>query len=157
MATWSLLKKEPAKMNNFPINEDAAFDALRELIAEVEEKDPDGLEAFRHKMKVLMDIPKKTHRLMNDLSAAVPFEVGIPKHVRQSDPTLFRTPHEHVCGVKFLEDYGGIAVELAPTDEIDNERVISITMIEMLLKHPLRKRVNEYRKKRLKYLKKHPY
>jgi len=142
--------------HNFPLNEDLAYKKFRELLLGLIAEDPERFYALTTKLNELADLPKRTVTLILDLMAAVPFQVTVPKHVRKSDPKTFGADHETVSGVQYLGDYGGIAVELEPDGDLKEPRIISITMIEMPLRHPLRKRVNEYRKKRMKHLRKQP-
>ena len=100
----------------------------------------------------LADAPKKTRTLVQDLMDATPFEVRVPKHVRMNAPNVFKRNHEIVSNVFFLGDSGGIAVELKPSATITDPRIVSITMFEMPHRHPLRKRVNAYRRNRIKNL-----
>ena len=142
---------------NFPYNEDAPYEALKGAMDQLQEANPEAFLRMQHRLEELMELPPRDLRLFMDLKDAVPFDVTIPKHVREQDPELFPAEHEIVSETKFLGDMGGISVKLEPTDMIDETRVISLTMVEMPLRHPLRKRVKDYQKKRIKYLRKqHP-
>ena len=140
--------------NNFPYNEDAAYEALKGAMDQLQEANPEAFLRMQHRLEELMELPPRDLRLFMDLKDAVPFDVTIPKHVRERDPELFPAEHEVVSETEFLGDMGGISVKLEPTDMIDEPRVISLTMLEMPLRHPLRKRVKDYQKKRIKYLRK---
>jgi hypothetical protein len=140
--------------NNFPYNEDVAFEAISEAVDKIKEADPEGFLHMQQRLEELMELPPRDLRLLMDLKDAVPFDVTIPKHVRERDPELFPAEHEVVSETQFLGDMGGISVKLEPTDMTDEARVISLTMLEMPLRHPLRKRVKDYQKKRIKYLRK---
>ncbi len=136
--------------NNFPINEDLAYEKIRDLMFDMMEEDPNRLYALTDKLNELAALPKRTMTLVLDLMAATPFQVIIPKHVRKNDPDTFKADHETVSNVLFLGEFGGIAVELEPNEALREPRIISITMVEIPHRNPLRKRVNEYRKKRIK-------
>lgn len=140
--------------NNFPINEEIAYEKIQDLMFDMMAEDPERFHALTARLNELADVPKRTMTLILDLMAATPFEVRVAKHVRRNDPKTFERDHEIVSNVRFLGDYGGIAVELEPSATFTEARTISITMIEMPRRHPLRKRVNEYRKKRIKNLRK---
>ncbi len=140
--------------NNFPINEDLAYEKIRDLMFDMMEEDPNRFYALTDKLNELAALPKRTMTLVLDLMAATPFQVIIPKHVRKNDPDTFKADHETVSNVLFLGEFGGIAVELEPNEALREPRIISITMVEIPHRNPLRKRVNEYRKKRIKKLRK---
>lgn len=142
-------------MDNFPINEDLVHNKMRDLMFDMMGEDPEQFQVLSSRLNELMDLPKRTMTLFWDLMAATPFEVNIPKHVLRNDPETFEA-NETVSNVRYLGDFGGIAVELEANEDFDKSRVISITMVEMPIRHPLRKRVNEYQKKRTKYLRKQP-
>ena len=100
----------------------------------------------------LAKAPEKTRTLFQDLKDATPFEVRVPKHLRRNAPDVFNRNHEIVSNVLFLGDFGGISVELKPSAKVTDPRIVSITMFEMPHRHPLRKRVKEYCKHRIKIL-----
>ncbi len=143
-------QKVRAMENNFPINEDLAYEKIRDLMFDMMEEDPNRFYALTDKLNELAALPKRTMTLVLDLMAATPFQVIIPKHVRKNDPDTFKADHETVSNVLFLGEFGGIAVELEPNEALREPRIISITMVEIPHRNPLRKRVNEYRKKRIK-------
>ncbi len=147
-------QKVRAMENNFPINEDLAYEKIRDLMFDMMEEDPNRFYALTDKLNELAALPKRTMTLVLDLMAATPFQVIIPKHVRKNDPDTFKADHETVSNVLFLGEFGGIAVELEPNEALREPRIISITMVEIPHRNPLRKRVNEYRKKRIKKLRK---
>ena len=142
--------------DNFPINENLAYERIRDLMFDMVEEDPERFYALTDRLNELAALPKRTMTLVLDLMAAAPFQVIIPKHVRKNDPDTLRADHETVSNVRFLGEFGGIAVELEPNEAFSEPRIISITMVEMPRQNPLRKRVNEYRKKRIKKLRKKP-
>lgn len=143
--------------NSFPYNENTAYEALSEAMDQLQEANPEAFFRMQHRLEELMELPPRDLRLFMDLKDAVPFDVTIPKHVRERDPKVFPAEREVVLETKFLGDMGGISIELEPTERIDETRVISLTMVEMPLRHPLRKRVQAYQKNRIKYLRKqHP-
>ena len=144
--------KRPAMSDNFPVNKNFAYERIRDLM----EEDPEHFYAVTDRLNELAALPKRTLTLLLDLMAATPFQVNIPKYVRKNDPDTFRADHETVSNVRFLGEFGGIAVELEPNETCSEPRIISITMVEMPRQNPLRKRVNEYRKKRIKKLRKQP-
>ena len=139
---------------NFPYNEDAAYEALKGAMDQLQEANPEAFLRMQHRLEELMELPPRDLRLFMDLKDAVSFDVIIPKHARERDPELFPAEHEVVSEIKFLGNMGGISVVLEPTDALEETRLVSITMVEMPLRHPLRKRVKDYQKKRIKYLRK---
>ena len=140
--------------NNYPYNDEAIIEAVSDALETLKEADPEGFFHMQQRLEELMELPPRDARLLMDLKDAVPFDVTIPKHVRERDPKVFPAEHEVVSKADFLGDMGGISVELEPTKVFEETRLISITMVEMPLRHPLRKRVKDYQKKRIKYLRK---
>ena len=110
------------------------------------EEDPERFYALTDRLNELAALPKRTMTLVLDLMAAAPFQVIIPKHVRKNDPDTWRADHETVSNVRFLGEFGGIAVELEPNEAFSEPRIISITMVEMPRQNPLRKRIKKLRK-----------
>ena len=104
------------------------------------------------KINELADASKKTRTLVQDLMDAVPFEVRIPMHIRRNAPDTFKRNREIVSNILFLGVEGGIVFELKPSAGVTDPRLVSVTMLEMLHRHPLRKRVNSYRKTRIEFL-----
>ncbi len=82
--------------NNFPINEDLAYEKIRDLMFDMMEEDPNRFYALTDKLNELAALPKRTMTLVLDLMAATPFQVIIPKHVRKNDPDTFKADHETV-------------------------------------------------------------
>ncbi len=111
--------------NNFPINEDLAYEKIRDLMFDMMEEDPNRFYALTDKLNELAALPKRTMTLVLDLMAATPFQVIIPKHVRKNDPDTFKADHETVSNVLFLGEFGGIAVELEPNEALREPRIIS--------------------------------
>jgi len=142
--------------DNFPLNENRAYERIRDLMLDMLEEDPERFHALTTRLNELAALPNRTMTLLLDLMDAAPFEVVIPRSVQKNDPGTFGADRETASSVEFLGDHGGIAVELKPTETFDEIRIISISMIEMPRRHPLRKRVNEYRKKRIRRLQKQP-
>ena len=149
---WRQGQKVIAMNNNFPINEDLAYEKIRDLMFDMMEEEPERFHALIDRLNELAVLPKRTMTLVLDLMAATPFQVIIPKRVRENDPKTFGADQETVSNVQFLGEYGGIALELEPNETFKEPRIISITMIEMPRRNPLQKRVNQYRKKRIKKL-----
>ena len=129
---------------------------IRDIILKMIDESPERFYALSARLKELAALPNRTATLLLDLMDAAPFEVIVPRSVQKHDPQTFGADHETVSRVQFLGDHGGIAVELEPTEAFDDPRVISISMIEMPRRHPLRKRVHKYRKKRIRKLRKLP-
>ena len=127
------------------------------FLSKLREEHPEEFDEFMCDMKYdlsLMSLPPREFNLLEDLEDAVPFEVKIPAYVRKKEPEIFTTEYETVSDVHFLGEMAGISVDLEPTESVPKSRRISITLVEMLPRHPLRKRVNDYRKKRIKKLRK---
>ena len=95
------------------------------------------------------DIPEKTRALIRDLKGAVPFKMMVLRNVRMKLRDTFRKNHEIVSDIHFTGESGGIMVELKPNEIFEGPRLVSITMLEMQHRHPLRKRVNKYRRDRI--------
>lgn len=136
---------------NPPIAEDVVNEEIRDFLLDFMDKNPEKFYGIMARLSQLAKLPTRTMKLIFDLTDAVPFEVKIIDDIQQQNPTIFAC-HETVCRVTYLDDEGGIAVELEGTENFKESRMISITMVEMPLKHPLRKRVNEYCRKRRKKL-----
>ena len=62
----------------------------------------------------MLDDPKKTARLLDDLKAAVPFNVAVMpwvvKHLRAQHDDLVNAGEHVVCDLSYAGDAGGIVV-----------------------------------------------
>ena len=141
---------------NFPYNEGPTIETISKALDRLQEEDPEGFFRMQRHIESLMELSPRDFRLLRELEKAAPFDVTIPKHVRAQDPKIFPAEREVVLKTDFPGDMAGISVVLEPSEAFQEIRLVSLTMVELPLHHPLRKRVKDYQKKRIKYLRKRP-
>ena len=108
----------------------------------------------------MLDKPEKTHKLMEILGAAVPFEVGmmpelIDRLAREQNPVVIKSV-ETVSKVSYSGDIGGIMCHIQPEDA-ESGVVVSLTHVRVLRKLRFAAAVLDYQRHRVKKLLKQSY
>jgi hypothetical protein len=106
----------------------------------------------------MLDHPEKTMRLLAALKAAAPFEVELTerliKYLRaQSDVQADHTRHV-VSDLSYAGDEGGIVCHMLPSQQGGGALVVSLTQVYVRRALPFAAAVADYRKHRVKKLKK---
>ena len=126
-----------------------------ELISRLQ--DPIALEKAAMKLEFMThwnDITtQRTKNILFKLIEALPFKVLPSKTLKDAIKPVIFSDLETVRKIRYLGDAGGIAVELE--DKVRSSlHVISITHFNMEKDHPLRKKINEYKQRRIKNISK---
>ena len=105
-----------------------------------------------------IDKPDQTLHLIEDLKAALPFEVLLTKHMRvtlrKEHPQLKLAARQTVEEVHYMGDEGGITCHLTGEPDAEAGVLVSITGVEIPPTSPLKKQVAAYQKHRVKKLRK---
>jgi hypothetical protein len=105
----------------------------------------------------MLDDPRKTARLLDELKAAVPFNVvlrpWLVQHLQIQRGGLVNAREHLVCGLSYAGDEGGIVCHIAPS-AASNMLVISLTHVTVPRSLPFAAAVLQYQRHRVKKLKK---
>jgi hypothetical protein len=105
----------------------------------------------------MLDDPKKTDRLMAELTAATPFNVALTpwvvQHLQAEHGDLVNAAEHVVSYLSYAGDEGGILCHIAPSATA-NVLVISLTHVSVPRSLPFAAAVLQYQKHRVKKLKK---
>ena len=105
----------------------------------------------------MLDDPRKTARLLDELKAAVPFNVALTpwvvQHLQVQRDDLANAREHVVCDLSYAGDEGGIVCHIAPS-AASNMLVISLTHVSVHRAMPFAAAVLQYQKHRVKKLKK---
>jgi len=105
----------------------------------------------------MIDNPEKTHQLLTQLKAALPFEVDLTAELiatlKQSPSCGILERRQTVSNVSYLGDDGGIMCHIQPPNDA-NPIVASITHIRVPAHLPFARYVADYQKHRVKKLQK---
>jgi hypothetical protein len=105
----------------------------------------------------MLDDPKKTAQLMTELKAALPFKVELTpwliKHLQAQHDEIANATEHVVPDLSYAGDEGGIVCHIA-SSAARGMLVVSLTHVLVPRSMPLAAAVRQYRKHRLKKLKK---
>jgi hypothetical protein len=108
-------------------------------------------------MALMLDNPERTARLLAALKAQVPFEVelvsSVVNYLRAQGITAADQPRHVVSDVSYAGDEGGIVCHIVPPGNRE-ALVVSLTQVRVPRSMPFAAAVADYRKHRVKKLKK---